>query len=119
LILSGRHFLEHSSPSAVDVFRFWTRHHNSIIFLSGKLHNQSAARMNFYFDAAKVLDRLGTKQGSIKGILAQEVGGDGTDDQNNRKRMAAAVIRTLECTVECSSSPKSSHSPLLSSIISM
>jgi 25S rRNA (cytosine2278-C5)-methyltransferase len=52
--------------------------------------------MNFYFDAAKVLDRLDAKQGSIKGILAQEVAGNGVDDRN-RKRMTAAVIRTLEC----------------------
>ncbi|KAF8339690.1 S-adenosyl-L-methionine-dependent methyltransferase [Cantharellus anzutake] len=45
--------------------------------------------MNFYFDAANVLDRIVAKKGSIKGILAEV-------NQKDRKRMSAAVIRTLE-----------------------
>ena len=48
--------------------------------------------MNFYFDAAKILDKIDAKQGSIKGVLS-------TVSLENRKRMSAAVIRTLEC--EC------------------
>ncbi|EIW84228.1 williams-Beuren syndrome critical region protein 20 copy A [Coniophora puteana RWD-64-598 SS2] len=45
--------------------------------------------MNFYFDAAKALDRLDSKQGSIKGILASM-------PQANRARSAALVIETLK-----------------------
>ncbi|KAF8322477.1 S-adenosyl-L-methionine-dependent methyltransferase [Clavulina sp. PMI_390] len=45
--------------------------------------------MNFYFEAARVLDKIEEKKGSIKGILAQV-------DLSQRKRMSAAVIRTLE-----------------------
>ncbi|KAJ7454797.1 S-adenosyl-L-methionine-dependent methyltransferase [Mycena latifolia] len=45
--------------------------------------------MNFYFEAAKTLDRLDTKQGSIKGILA-------TLPEKDRKRTAALVIETLK-----------------------
>lgn len=46
--------------------------------------------MNFYFEAAKTLDRLDAKQGSIKGILA-------TLPEKDRKRTAALVIETLKC----------------------
>ncbi|KAG6844961.1 hypothetical protein H0H87_002075 [Tephrocybe sp. NHM501043] len=45
--------------------------------------------MNFYFEAAKTLDRLDLKQGSIKGVLA-------TLPEKNRKRTAALVIETLK-----------------------
>ncbi|KAH9936049.1 S-adenosyl-L-methionine-dependent methyltransferase [Amylocystis lapponica] len=45
--------------------------------------------MNFYFDAAKVLDKLDAKQGSIKGVLA-------TTPEKSRKRTAALVIETLK-----------------------
>ncbi|EJD06767.1 S-adenosyl-L-methionine-dependent methyltransferase [Fomitiporia mediterranea MF3/22] len=44
--------------------------------------------MNFYFDAAKVLDKLDAKQGSIKGIIS-------TLPEKDRKRTAALVIETL------------------------
>lgn len=47
--------------------------------------------MNFYFDAAKVLDKLDAKQGSIKGIVS-------TLPEKDRKRTAALVIETLKCT---------------------
>lgn len=46
--------------------------------------------MNFYFEAAKTLERLDAKQGSIKGIL-------GTLPDKDRKRTAALVIETLKC----------------------
>jgi hypothetical protein len=49
--------------------------------------------MNFYFDAAKTLDRLDAKQGSIKGVLA-------TLPEKDRKRTAALVIETLKCENE-------------------
>ncbi|TFK49893.1 S-adenosyl-L-methionine-dependent methyltransferase [Heliocybe sulcata] len=45
--------------------------------------------MNFYFQAAKTLERLDAKQGSIKGILA-------TLPEKDRKRTAALVIETLK-----------------------
>ncbi|KAG5645556.1 hypothetical protein DXG03_005831 [Asterophora parasitica] len=45
--------------------------------------------MNFYFEAAKTLDRMDKKQGSIKGILA-------TLPEKDRKRTAALVIETLK-----------------------
>ncbi|KIK10106.1 hypothetical protein K443DRAFT_126886 [Laccaria amethystina LaAM-08-1] len=45
--------------------------------------------MNFYFEAAKTLDRLDAKKGSIKGVIA-------TLPENNRKRTAALVIETLK-----------------------
>lgn len=45
--------------------------------------------MNFYFSAANTLDRLDTKQGSIKGVLA-------TLPEKDRKRTAALVIETLK-----------------------
>ncbi|KAH6909037.1 williams-Beuren syndrome critical region protein 20 copy A [Coprinopsis sp. MPI-PUGE-AT-0042] len=45
--------------------------------------------MNFYFEAAKVLDRLNTKQGSIKGLIA-------TLPEKSRKRSAALIIETLK-----------------------
>jgi putative methyltransferase len=48
--------------------------------------------MNFYFEAAKILDRLDAKEGSINGIVA-------TLPEKNRKRTAALVIETLKC--EC------------------
>jgi 25S rRNA (cytosine2278-C5)-methyltransferase len=46
--------------------------------------------MNFYFEAAGVLDKLDAKKGSIKGIIA-------TVSEKNRKRTAALVIETLKC----------------------
>lgn len=46
--------------------------------------------MNFYFEAAGVLDKLDAKQGSIKGVIA-------TVSEKNRKRTAALVIETLKC----------------------
>ena len=51
--------------------------------------------MNFYFEAAKVLDRLDAKQGSIKGVIA-------TVPEKDRKRTAALVIETLKCERHCS-----------------
>ncbi|EKM58071.1 uncharacterized protein PHACADRAFT_139688 [Phanerochaete carnosa HHB-10118-sp] len=45
--------------------------------------------MNFYFEAASVLDKLNAKQGSIKGII-------GTVPERNRKRTAALVVETLK-----------------------
>lgn len=48
--------------------------------------------MNFYFEAAKTLDRLDAKEGSIKGVLA-------TLPEKTRKRTAALVIETLKCNV--------------------
>jgi hypothetical protein len=48
--------------------------------------------MNFYFEAAKTLDRLDGKLGSIKGIIA-------TLPEKDRKRTAALVIETLKCTL--------------------
>ena len=46
--------------------------------------------MNFYYEAAKVLERLDAKQGSIKGII-------GSLPEKSRKRSAALVIETLKC----------------------
>ncbi|KAF5359423.1 hypothetical protein D9756_003304 [Leucocoprinus leucothites] len=45
--------------------------------------------MNFYFDAAKILDRLDAKQGSIKSTIA-------TLPEKNRKRTSALIIETLK-----------------------
>lgn len=45
--------------------------------------------MNFYFEAAGVLDKLDAKRGSIKGLIATVV-------EKNRKRTAALVIETLK-----------------------
>ncbi|KAJ3512888.1 hypothetical protein NLJ89_g3260 [Agrocybe chaxingu] len=45
--------------------------------------------MNFYFEAAKILDRVEGKQGSIKGIIA-------TLPEEDRRRTAALVIETLK-----------------------
>lgn len=45
--------------------------------------------MNFYFEAARTLDRLEAKQGSVKGVLA-------TLPEKDRKRTAALVIETLK-----------------------
>ncbi|TFY60812.1 hypothetical protein EVG20_g7282 [Dentipellis fragilis] len=45
--------------------------------------------MNFYFEAAKTLDRLDAKEGSIKGVLS-------TLPEKDRKRTAALVIETLK-----------------------
>ena len=50
----------------------------------------SSILMNFYFEAAKTLDRLDAKQGSIKGII-------GTLPEKDRKRTSALVIETLKC----------------------
>jgi len=46
--------------------------------------------MNFYFEAAKILDRLDAKQGSIKGIVSSL-------PERSRKRTAALIIETLKC----------------------
>lgn len=46
--------------------------------------------MNFYFEAAGVLDKLDAKRGSIKGVIA-------TVPEKHRKRTAALVIETLKC----------------------
>ncbi len=46
--------------------------------------------MNFYFDAAKILDRLDAKEGSIKSIIT-------TLPEKSRKRTSALVIETLKC----------------------
>lgn len=46
--------------------------------------------MNFYFEAAKALDRLDAKKGSIKGVI-------GLLPEKDRKRTAALVIETLKC----------------------
>lgn len=51
--------------------------------------------MNFYFEAATVLDKLDAKKGSIKGLIA-------TVTEKNRKRTAALVIETLKCKNQCS-----------------
>ncbi|KAG8906321.1 hypothetical protein FRB99_007101 [Tulasnella sp. 403] len=45
--------------------------------------------MNFYREAARVIDQLDAKRGSIKGCLA-------SIDERNRKRTAALVIETLK-----------------------
>ncbi|EIN03703.1 S-adenosyl-L-methionine-dependent methyltransferase [Punctularia strigosozonata HHB-11173 SS5] len=45
--------------------------------------------MNFYFEAAKTLDRLDAKQGSIKGVI-------GSLPEKDRKRTSALVIETLK-----------------------
>ncbi|KAL0954648.1 hypothetical protein HGRIS_003600 [Hohenbuehelia grisea] len=45
--------------------------------------------MNFYFEAAKILDRLDAKEGSVKGML-------GSLPDKDRKRTAALVIETLK-----------------------
>jgi len=47
--------------------------------------------MNFYFEAAKILDKLDQKQGSIKGMLSSV-------PDKDRKRMSALVIESLKCT---------------------
>ena len=46
--------------------------------------------MNFYYEAAKVLERLDAKKGSIKSNI-------GSLPENSRKRSAALVIETLKC----------------------
>jgi putative methyltransferase len=46
--------------------------------------------MNFYFDAAKIIDRLDAKHGSVKSLLS-------TLPEKSRKRSAALVIETLKC----------------------
>jgi len=49
--------------------------------------------MNFYFDAAKILDRLDAKHGSVKSLLS-------TLPEKSRKRTAALVIETLKCRLD-------------------
>ena len=46
--------------------------------------------MNFYFDAAKIIDRLDAKRGSVKSLM-------NTLPEKSRKRTAALVIETLKC----------------------
>jgi uncharacterized lipoprotein YehR (DUF1307 family) len=48
-------------------------------------------KMNFYFEAAKILDKLEKKQGSIKGVLSDVA-------EKDRKRTSALVIESLKCT---------------------
>jgi len=48
--------------------------------------------MNFYFEAAKVLDKLDQKQDSIRGVLSDV-------PDKDRKRMSALVIESLKCTL--------------------
>jgi hypothetical protein len=48
--------------------------------------------MNFYQEAAKVLERLDAKKGSIKGIIA-------CLPDKSRGRTAALVIETLKCAI--------------------
>ncbi|OCH95464.1 S-adenosyl-L-methionine-dependent methyltransferase [Obba rivulosa] len=45
--------------------------------------------MNFYFEAAKLLDKLDAKKGSVKGVIASV-------SDKDRKRTAALVIETLK-----------------------
>jgi putative methyltransferase len=45
--------------------------------------------MNFYFEAARTLDRLDAKQGSVKSVLASL-------SEKDRKRTSALVIETLK-----------------------
>jgi putative methyltransferase len=47
--------------------------------------------MNFYFEAAKILDKVDKRQGSIKGVLSSV-------PEKDRKRMSALVIESLKCT---------------------
>ena len=46
--------------------------------------------MNFYFEAARVLDKLDSKKGSIKSIISSVA-------EKDRKRTGALVIETLKC----------------------
>ncbi|SRR6266403_1337596 len=65
--------------------------------------------MNFYFDAAKIIDRLDAKHGSVKSLLS-------TLPEKSRKRTAALVIETLKCgwtTVEYCVTPCLTHMLLL------
>lgn len=48
-------------------------------------------RMNFYFEAAKVLDKLDEKRSSIKAVLSSV-------PEKDRKRTTALVIESLKCT---------------------
>jgi putative methyltransferase len=56
--------------------------------------------MNFYFEAASVLERIESKRGSIKGIL-------GSLPEKDRRRTSALVIETLKCA--CCPMQKKSH----------
>lgn len=47
--------------------------------------------MNFYFEAAKILDKLDQKQDSIRGVLSSV-------PEKDRKRTSALVIESLKCT---------------------
>jgi 25S rRNA (cytosine2278-C5)-methyltransferase len=47
--------------------------------------------MNFYFNAATLLDKLDKKQDSIKGLLSSL-------PEKDRRRMSALVIESLKCT---------------------
>lgn len=48
--------------------------------------------MNFYFEAAKILDKLDQKRDSIRGVLSSV-------PDKDRKRMSALVIESLKCTL--------------------
>ena len=55
------------------------------------LHISIVLEMNFYFEAANILNKLDNKQGSIKGVLSSV-------PEKDRKRMSALVIESLKCT---------------------
>lgn len=46
--------------------------------------------MNFYQEAANILERVDAKQGSIKGLI-------GSLPEKSRRRTAALVIESLKC----------------------
>ena len=46
--------------------------------------------MNFYREAASIIDQVEAKKGSIKSCLSRV-------DEKTRKRTAALVIETLKC----------------------
>lgn len=51
---------------------------------------QADAAMNFYKQAADILDRLGKKEGSIKGLTL------GNAEVTDKKRMYAVICETLK-----------------------
>ncbi len=96
-----------SLGSSVSLGRYWPRRgsrgssgyfavlaHTLRIYISKadchRIPVVALTKMNFYFEAAKVLDRLDAKQGSIKGVIA-------TVPEKDRRRTAALVIETLKC----------------------
>ncbi|CAK5269202.1 unnamed protein product [Mycena citricolor] len=81
-VLTRLSFLAASRDSQVFLQSFLVSHSSNFCTLC-------VESMNFYFDAAVTLDRLGSKQGSIKGVIASL-------PEKNRKRTAALVIETLK-----------------------